>query len=114
MEADVDKLILLPRFTTFAGATTFETPPLNVRQYGIAYVDLTIAGALGSPAADATVVVQESPDLGYWREVATLVEGDATQAVFSFEWMRLTITVSGTDPALVLWCVGNFIRRRPA
>lgn len=114
MEAVVDKLILLPRFTTFAGATTFETPPMNVRGYGQALIDLMLVGALGSPAAALAVEVQESPDLGIWRDIGTLVSGSTTNVVFSFEWVRLKVTVSGADPAVTCWSVGNFIRRQAA
>lgn len=112
MEAVVDKLILLPRFTTFAGATTFETPPMNVRGYGEALIDLQLAGAIGAPAAALVVEVQESPDLGIWRDIGTLVSGTTTSVTFAFEWIRLKITVSGADPAVTCWCVGNFIRRQ--
>jgi hypothetical protein len=114
VETVVDKLILLPRFTTFAGATTFETPPMNVRGYGQALLDLMVAGRLGAPPAGLAVTVQESPDLGIWQGVGTLVPGATTEVSFSFEWMRLTITVSGPDPAVTCWCVGNFVRRQAA
>ena len=108
------KLILLPRFTTFAGAGEFATPPLNVRVYRAALIDLGVAGALGSPAATVTVVVQESPDLAHWEDLTTLVVGDATEAGFGFEWMRLLITVAGSDPAVTCWSVGTFLHRHAA
>lgn len=114
MEPVVDKLILLPRFTTFAGATTFETPPMNVRAYGFALIDLALAGALGSPLAGLSVAVEESPDLGIWQLVGTLAPGSATQVAFAFEWMRLKVTVTGTDPVVSCWSVGNFVRRQVA
>lgn len=114
MEQVVDKIILLPRFSSFAGEATFYTAPNNVRGYGEASLVLAMVGGLGT-GISFVVQVQESPDLEIWDDNGPpLSITDPTDVTFRFEWMRLKIALSATDPAVTCWCVGNFVRREGA
>jgi hypothetical protein len=112
MQAVVDKVLLIPRYTSFAGATTFLTPPMNVRDYSHANVTFVEAGALGAIGPGVTVTVQESPDLEIWNDIGSSINnGDTNEQAFQFEWIRLKLVVTGTDPCFTCWCVGDFVRR---
>lgn len=112
MEAVVDKVLLIPRFTAFAGVTTFMTPPMNVRDYSRANVTFQIAGALGAIGPAVVVTMQQSADLEIWSDIGgNLNNGDTNERDFQFEWIRLKLVVSGSDPCFTCWCVGDFVRR---
>lgn len=112
MEANVDRIILLPRFTSFAGEGTFLTAPLNVRQYGRAILYYAHVAALGASGTDVDVVVQQSPDLEIWADIGDPLGHDASEERgFRFEWIRLKLVVTGLDPGFTGWCVGDFVRR---
>ena len=111
MEAMVEKVLLLPRYTSFVGAGTRLTQPMNVRAYASAIVTFTFVAGLG---AGPTVLIslQESPDLEIWTDVGdTLAHGTPESRTFKFEWIRLKLVISGTDPAFTCWCVGDFVLR---
>lgn len=113
MESNVDHVLLLPRYTSFAGATTFLTPPMNVRAYDGGYFLFTQVAALGSTPASLTVKVQQSPDLEIWTDVLNaLTSGTPGERLFQFEWIRLQIALAGSDPAAACWCVADLTRRR--
>lgn len=113
MEATVDHVLLLPRYTSFAGATTYLTPPMNVRAYDGGYFLFTQVAALGSTPASLAVKVQESPDLEIWTDILTsLTSAVPSERLFQFEWIRLEIVLAGTDPAATCWCVADLTRRR--
>lgn len=113
MQATSERVVLIPRYSSYAGAGTFLTPPMNVRDFESANFIYTLSGALGVIGPTVTVEVEESPDLSLWYPIgAALFSGDVESRSFQFEWMRLKITLSGADPAFTCWCVGDFIRRR--
>ena len=112
MEPTVDKIILLPRFTSFAGSGTFLTAPMNVRAYHEALIQFDVVATLGTTGPTISACVQESPDLEYWQDIGpALTHNDSVPKAFRFEWIRLKVTVSGADPGFTGWCVGNFVRR---
>jgi len=115
MKATVQKQIIVPRFTSFAGAGTFATAPLNVRAFSEAYFMFLHVGVLTGTADD--VYVQESHDLETWTDIGAALPSfsytndEAELRSLRLEWMRLRIVLSGTDPAMTCWCVADLIRR---
>lgn len=108
----VDKMILIPRFTAFAGVGTFLTAPMNVREYSRVLASFVVAATIGSSAPGVAVVVQESADLEIWTDIGGDLNGAGTATRdFGFEWIRLKLVVTGTGPAFTCWCVGDFVRR---
>jgi len=116
MPDDVQKVVLLPRFTAFSGARTHLGTPMGVRAFGTATIMLwTGVGTGTSPVFE--LQLQHSHDLTLWEVLDTLTPTPGTELVvgvgFSREWLRLAVTLTGTDPAFTCWCVGNFVRRAP-
>jgi hypothetical protein len=112
MEGPVERIILLPRYTSFAGTGTFHTAPVNVRPYSRATVNYVETGALGSIGPEVDVRVEESADLEIWEEIGgNLNSGEPETREFRFEWIRLKLAVTGSDPGFTCWCVGDFVLR---
>ena len=126
MNETTEKILLLPRFTAFAGNGPYYTAPINIRAYSRA--DITAWASLGFGTSRSTiqVSVEESPDLDSWFALGGLIgstpESEETTrvpsspATFRFDWLRLRVELTGTDtmgnaPVLTAWAVGNFVRR---
>ena len=117
-DVEVRKIVLLPRFTTFSGQQAFIGAPISVREFASAEIGLWVGNAIGT-SPGFTMVVQESPDLEIWNVLSTFTPTPGTELVKSMdfirEWIRITVTLAGTDPAFTGWSVGNFVTRaRPA
>jgi hypothetical protein len=114
---EVDKVILLPRYTTLVGATDFITAPINVRPYATANISVWRGEILGTNDS-FTLIVQESPDLTEWKTLesfSTSAGDEDTEAVaFTMDWIRVKVTLTGSDPSVSCWCVGEFARRELA
>jgi len=116
MSDNVRKLILLPRYTTYAGARTYLTQPFWIHDFARADLMAFIGAMIGS-SATVSIQIQESPDLDLWIDNGSAFTS-AGEAIGSFElahdWMRVAVTLAGTDPAVSLWLVGNFVERAKA
>ncbi len=113
-DVQVQKIVLLPRYTSFSGAQTFTTAPINVRAYASAIISLWVGSSIGSSAGLA-MQVQESPDLKIWNSISAfggVPDTEVSSSVtFSMEWVRLSITLAGTSPGFTGWAVGDFVTR---
>ncbi len=116
MNQTVHKVVLLPRFTSFSGARVFRTSPINVRALSGGYVSVWAAEGMGT---DPTfeLVIESSVDLLVWDELESFepTPGGAEETLhvlFQQEWIRIAVTLTGTDPAFVCWAVGNFVTRQ--
>lgn len=111
---EIRKLVLLPRLTALVGARTFTTSPISVRGVGSALVTVYCGPALGA-SPTFTAIVQQSTDLSTWTDVATISpssDSESTaEAGFTMGWMRLAVTLGGTDPAMNCWAVANLVMR---
>ena len=38
---------------------------------------------------------------------------DTQQVNLDAEWMRVVVTLGGTDPAVTAWAIGDFVAREP-
>src|SRR5262249_28274827 len=96
----------------FAGATSFYTAPMNVREYARAMFTYTACGGLGASGPTVVVTVQESADLEIWTDIGSDINtGSPNERDFQFEWIRIKLAVSGSDPCFTCWCVGDFVHR---
>lgn len=116
MSEVVQKVLLLPRFSSFVGAGPFYTAPMNIRTYQKAFITGWRGTGVGPSPGTATITIQESTDLGVWIDNAVAigppVNSEVTQeVVFSLEWMRLKIDLTGSFAAMTMWAVGNFVAR---
>lgn len=128
MAGNVDRIILLPRYTALVGVydetasawQALHTAPIQVSQYASAIVSLWGGVQKGAAMASA-VLLQESSDLENWADVSGssslggVSDSESTVSVsFSLDWLRLSLTLSATwpdVPAQTFWCVGDFLRR---
>lgn len=107
------KVLLIPRYGSFAGDGPFYTVPLNVREFESA--DLTAWASVS-----VVVTVEQSTDMEHWTAISGggIVTGSGVEATltkaFTLEWMRLRVNVSGLPRLTSVWVVGNFVRRRSA
>jgi hypothetical protein len=117
VNTQVRKLVLLPRFTTYAAASTriFHTAPINVREFASAIITVWRGPAIGSSTPGLGVFVRQSSDLQIWNNLGSAsAEGETTIEVsFDFEWMRLEIGLTGEPVACTCWAIGDFATRTP-
>ncbi|MCE9637731.1 MAG: hypothetical protein K8T90_18685 [Planctomycetes bacterium] len=113
---EVQKIVLLPRYTSFSGAQVLTTAPINVRAFASATIGFWVGNGIGTTPTIA-MEIQQSPDLKIWTSLSTFTgtpETEVTNNVtFEMEWVRLAITLTGTDPGFTGWCVGDFVTRAP-
>lgn len=113
---EIQKIVLLPRYTSFSGARTFLSTPINVRAFASADIAAWFGSSIGSSTA-IMLALQESPDLKIWTDLATMTPTPGTEdgvtVSFGKEWVRLAVTLTGTDPGFTGWCVGDFVTRVP-
>lgn len=121
MLVEVDKIVLLPRFTSLSGATVYYTAPVNVRRYSSATVCVWKGKGIGTTPA-FSVQAEKSPDLLVWSaEGIAFAPADEQEVAQVFpsletEWLRLRITITGgaVHPGYTCWAVGDFERRTGA
>ena len=109
-------LVLVPRYTTYHGATTFTTIGMEVTDYEKALVNVW-RGPL-SGGGSYTVTFEESTDGTSWSTCTGATPGDPgleTETPYAPElnkrWFRIKITLTGTDPTVTMWAIG-FLQMR--
>ena len=109
-------LVLLPRYTTFSGPTTFVTVAMDASDYEKAIVDLWRSA--GANLGTFAVTFEESTDQNTWT-VCTggpyADPGANNQRQFQPEltkrWFRIAITLTGSNCVVTTWCVGFLMMR---
>ena len=108
-------LVLLPRFSSFAGENTFTTAALRVSEYAKAYVSFW-RGPLKSGNFEARF--QLSHDGQSWTTdssigtIATVDRRDEYSVDLTKRWLRMEITLSGGfGGAISCWCTGLLEKR---
>jgi hypothetical protein len=113
-DIEVQKIVLLPRFTSFSGARSFLSAPINVRAFASAIVTVWVADGVGTSPTFA-MSLQESPDLKIWTALSGFSPTpgvELTQSVpFKKEWVRVSVVLTGSNPAFTGWAVGDFVTR---
>ena len=111
MAGELIPLVLLPRYTTYAGATSFTTVAMDVTDYQSAIVNVWRGPSVGG--ATYAIKFQESTDQDNWTTCDNGTGGDPgadTEAQYTpnlkKRWFRAHITITGTDPVVSCWAVG--------
>jgi len=109
-------LVLLPRYTTISGATTFTTIAMDVTDYEKAVVDFWRSA--GSNLATLTINFEESMDQVTWTTCAGGAFTDPgansqTQFVpqLTKRWFRITLAPTASNCVVTLWCIGFLMMR---
>jgi hypothetical protein len=125
MPGELVPLVLLPRYTTYAGKPTtgtlyFSTVAMDVTAYSSAIVNVwrgKILGSVGTPVIAFTF--QESTDGVNWTTCAgttapeTPAENVEVQYLpeFSKRWFRLIVELGDDDNVVTCWAVGFLVER---
>jgi hypothetical protein len=113
------QLVLLPRFSTYVGASTFYTIGMDVTEYQTASVNVWRGKLMGTTPTVA-FTFQESTDQVNWTTCAgTNVNGydpgeeteGQSSVTFTKKWFRVKVVLGGTSPAGTCWAVG-FLEQR--
>lgn len=119
MAGDVKKIILVSRYTTLVGDTSFTTAPVNIREFASAWIFAWRGAAIGS-LDTFEIRVQQSTDLRIWSDLGSSLtpaadSEDSEEYDFTMDWLRLTIVITESapdgQPAVTCWVMGNFVPR---
>jgi len=133
MIGELVPLVMIPRFTSFLGPTTFSTNPLDVSEYERSHLEFwrgELAGSAGSPVATFTAHFEEAnepdPPGGAWTIVPTpgfttpITTANANSLVtplnFTKKYFRIRIVLTGTSTGhcgITCWAAGNLEKRIP-
>ena len=117
MAGALTPVVMLPRYSTYAGETTFTTIAMDVSPYQRAILGVWRGILVGT---DFEVTCEESADQEDWTvcdgtnaedfDPGEEDEGPVT-ATLRKRWFRLKIVLTGTDPQVTCWAVG-FLEER--
>ena len=110
-------LVLLPRYTTLAGATVYTTVGMDVSEYEKAVLSYWRSAGV-SLAAVPVVLFEESTDQLNWTPCAggPYVDPGANletqfQPVLTKRWFRISVALATANSAVTLWCIGFLMQR---
>jgi len=115
MAGEATRVMLFPRYSSLAGATSFVSAPFNTRTFY--ECNLTMWRGTGVGVTTFSVNAQLSQDMRYWLAADgspwTISADTETDEVVALdrEWMRLVVTLTGSDAMAPLWILGEFLRR---
>jgi|SRR5688572_13110967 hypothetical protein len=115
MSARVRRIVVFPRYTSFVGSGSIYSPPLDVRGFASGVFVGWQGTGLGLTPAEVEYTFQLSPDLENWFDTTVLSPGAGAEVTgnvgFDYPWMRCRADVSGADPAVTGWIVGEIVER---
>lgn len=112
-------VVMLPRYSTYAGAEDFVTIAMDVTAYVTATLNVWRAALVGTSPTFA-IAFEESTDQNNWTActvspASTPDPGADTETQYTVtlakRWFRVKVTLGGTDPVSTCWCVGFFEER---
>jgi len=112
----VDVIVIFPRHTTLVGTTALYSAPMNLRAYSEGFLTGWQGTGLGTTPATVTFTPQKSADLETWFDEDPFSPASANAEVTSeigitLPWARVKAVVSGADPGVSIWLLGEFVRR---
>ena len=117
-DANVMRIVLIPRYTALTGQSDFFTKPINVKRFAKVILTVWQSVGLGVAPSTARFFLQQSPDLLQWESVGSLFPstpvGDEETTVeldIDLEWIRLQVVVYEDVKGVTLWAVGQFVER---
>jgi len=116
MAGELVPLVLIPRYTTLAGAATFTTIGMEVTDYEAALVNVWRGPLSGGGTFAASF--EESSDGVTWATCTNGTGGDPgseTEVQYNptlkRRWFRIKVVLTGTNPVVTLWALG-FLQMR--
>ena len=116
MAGELVPLVLIPRYTTYHGATTFTTIGMDVTDYSSAMVNVW-RGPL-SGGGTVAFSFEESTDGDSWQTCVGGTGGDPGQdsetqftPTINRRWFRIKVILTGTDPSVTAWALGHLVMR---
>lgn len=107
------RIVLLPRFTTFSGAHVFVSEPLAVS--GFVMIDLAIWRGDVADGGGFEFNLQQSIDQTNWTTIATTDPGADTENVLNIplngSWIRSRVVLSGLGPGVTCYAYGLITAR---
>jgi hypothetical protein len=121
MIGELVPVTLLPRFTSFVGAGTYATPPLQVEAFDLASLTFGRGPRVGGAAQDPfRTWLEGSHDAQAWTTLAGPISSASTVTSvgtpLSCRWLRVKVQLQGDAGGLVgitLWMSGGLRRRVP-
>lgn len=118
MAGELVPLVLLPRYSSYVGQSTFTTIGMEVSEYSSAIVNVW-RGKLTGTSPTFGVTFQESIDQTNWTTCmgtsAGADPGQETEAQYTAQlskrWFRISVALGGTSPAGSCWAIG-FLEKR--
>jgi hypothetical protein len=123
MRGELVPWVLVPRFAPFAGAGTYHGAAQDVSAFQGGTLTFWRGKLLGSGAPTVRFSVQGSTDTQDWSELLHQFAPnfwfdpgeDETQVVavpLLYKWLRVTVQLGGTTPAVNAWATGFLELRR--
>jgi hypothetical protein len=110
-------LVLMPRYTTLAGAAIYTTVGMDVSEYEKAVLSYWRSAGVNL-ATVPVVLFEESTDQITWTACAggPYLDPGANaetqyQPVLTKRWFRINVTLATADSAVTLWCIGFLMQR---
>jgi hypothetical protein len=118
MNARTLPVVLVPRFTTFAGQRDFATVGLDVSAFSGGTVAVWRGAIVGGVGFG--VNFEESPNQDTWTvcngTVSSMDPGIATEVSYTFElrtrYLRLVVSLTGADAVVTAYAAGYLIPRQ--
>lgn len=117
MAGELQPLVMLPRYSTFAGEDTYYTIAMDVTEFQAAILNVW-RGKNNGTSPTFTASCEESVDQVNWTACANGSTGSMGQssevqvtATITKRWFRLKIVMGGTNPVITCWAVG-FLEQR--
>jgi hypothetical protein len=118
MAGELVPLVMIPRFTTYAGVGTYSTIAMEVTEYQSAILNVWRGPAVGTWG----IRFEESTDGVGWADCTVTPSGtppyDPTEnteiqyvATLRKRWFRVSAVLAGTNPVATCWAVG-FLEQR--
>jgi hypothetical protein len=113
MNGEILPLVMLPRYTSFVGATSFKTAPLESSAFANATLTLWRGKLVGTGTPTFTAFFETSNDTVTWSSLvpAGVDPGEDTALVVATPlkqaWFRLKIVLTGTNVGVGCWCAGH-------
>lgn len=118
MPGELTPLVLLPRHTTYAGASVFVTIAMDVTEYSSALVNCWRGKLVGTDTPTFLMLFEESSDQLNWTACDAMASFDPGQETevqkaptLTKRWFRVKATLGGTGPVATCWAVGFLVGR---
>lgn len=118
MAGELVPLVLLPRYTTYAGTGNFTTIGMDVTEYDSAIINMWRGPAVGTGVTFGATF-EESTDQDNWttcgNTTANSDPGASTEAQYkptlTKRWFRVKVAVAGAGPVVSCWAIGHLVMR---